>query len=130
VIVVDASAMTCALVYDGARGKSARAELARDEHWAAPEHWKIEVFSSVRGLVLGAKLGEERARQAVQTLAVLTVAPVSINDLLSRMWDLRGNVSAYDAAYVAAAELHDAPLLTADARLARAGGLRCQVRVV
>lgn len=129
-IVVDASVLTHALVFDGERGASARFELASDEHWAAPEHWKIEVFSSVRGLLLGGKVGESRARQAIETLSTITVAPVSINDLLGRMWELRGNVTAYAAAYVAAAELHDAPLLTADARLARASGLRCKIRVV
>jgi predicted nucleic acid-binding protein len=129
-IVVDASAITQALIYDGHRGASARSELAKDEHWAAPEHWRIEVFSSVRGLLLGGGIGEGRARQAIAALAAISMAPVSINDLLYRMWELRGNLSAYDAAYVATAELHDVPLVTADARLARAGGLRCEVRVV
>lgn len=129
-IVVDASAMVKALAYDGSAGSLARAELAKDEHWAAPAHWKVEVFSSVRGLLLGRKLSEDRARQAIEALAQLTVAPVGIDDLLPRMWQLRGNVSGYDAAYVAAAELHDTVLLTADARLARASGPRCPVRIV
>jgi predicted nucleic acid-binding protein len=129
-IIVDASVMTWALVTGGSRGSAARAELAKDEHWAAPEHWKIEVFSSIRGLLLGGKLGEGRAREAVGALGELAVLPVPIGDLLGRMWELRGNVSAYDAAYVAAAELREATLLTADVRLARVGGLRCEVRVV
>ncbi|HEX4705728.1 MAG TPA: PIN domain-containing protein [Pseudonocardiaceae bacterium] len=127
---MDASAMACALVYDGERGAAARSALAKDEHWAAPEHWQVAVFSVIRGLLLDGRLRESRARQAVETLASLTVVSVSVTDLLRRMWDLRGNIGAYDAANVAAAELHRAPLFTADARLARAGGLRCQVRVV
>jgi predicted nucleic acid-binding protein len=126
-IVVDASVWTKALAFDGQLGASARAALAEDEHWAAPEHWRIEVCSSVRGLLLGGKVGESRARQVIEALGAITVAPVAVHDLLGRMWDLRGNVSGYDAAYVAAAELHDAPLLTADARLARACGLRCEI---
>jgi predicted nucleic acid-binding protein len=129
-IVVDASVMTRALLFDGERGACARAELAEDEHWAAPEHWRVEVMSSVRGLLLGGKIGEPRAGQAIEALAAIAVVPIAVTDLLHRMWELRCNVSAYDAAYVAAAELHDAPLLTADARLARVRGLRCQVRVV
>jgi predicted nucleic acid-binding protein len=129
-IVVDASVLTWALVGDGARGAACRSGLATDDHWTAPEHWRVEVFASVRGLLLGGKLEERRARQAVDALARLSVVPVPVGDLLPRMWALRGNVSAYDAAYVAAAELRDATLLTADARLGRTGGLRCEVRVV
>lgn len=45
------------------------------------------------------------------------------------MWELRGNVSGYDAAYIAAAESRDCSLVTADARLTRIGGLRCEVRL-
>jgi predicted nucleic acid-binding protein len=129
-IVVDASVMAYVLAGEGAQKAAARAALAADEHWAAPEHWKVEVVSSVRGMLLGGKVTESRARQAIDTLGQLSVVPVSINDLLERIWELRHNVSAYDAAYVAAAELRDATLLTMDARLARAGGLKCPVRVV
>jgi predicted nucleic acid-binding protein len=50
--------------------------------------------------------------------------------LLDRMWQLRENVTAYDAAYVALAEALDCPVVTADARLSRAPGLRCTVTVV
>ena len=50
--------------------------------------------------------------------------------LLSRIWELRDNVSAYDATYVAVAEALEAPLVTADGRLARAPGPRCTVTVV
>jgi predicted nucleic acid-binding protein len=129
-IVVDASAMVRALVFDGQPGASARAELAKDELWAAPEHWKIEVYSSVRGLVLGGKVAADRARRAVDALGYMSIMPVSINDLLERMWELHASVSPYDAAYVAAAELHGVGLLTADARLARATGPRCAIRLV
>jgi predicted nucleic acid-binding protein len=129
-IVVDASALARAIAYDGSPGASARSVLAEDEHWAAPEHWRIEVISAVRGLLLGRKITEERARRAFEAVGCLSVIPVSVGDLLDRIWDLRGNVTAYDAAYVAAAELHGVPLVTADSRLARAGGLRCAIRLV
>lgn len=129
-IIVDASVMIRALAFDGKPGAVARAELAADEHWAVPEHWRVEVFSSVRGLLLGGRLSERRALQVIEDLGQITVIPVPVTDLLPRMWELRGNVCGYDAAYVAAAELHDAILLTADARLGRANGPRCQVRVL
>lgn len=129
-IVVDASVLTWALVGDADRGAAARDELAADEQWAAPEHWKVEVFSSVHGMLLGGKLAEGRARQAIDVLGQLAMTPVATGDLLDRMWELRGNVSAYDAAYVAAAELRAVPLVTTDARLARVSGLRCEIRVV
>ena len=50
--------------------------------------------------------------------------------LLRRVWELRGNVSAYDACYLALAEALDATLLTADARLAAAPGMRCRIEVM
>ena len=50
--------------------------------------------------------------------------------LFDRIWELRDNLTAYDAAYVALAEAIDCPLVTADARLSRAAGLRCAVTVV
>lgn len=84
----------------------------------------------MRGMLLGGKLAEGRARQAIDVLGQLAMTPVATGDLLDRMWELRGNVSAYDAAYVAAAELRAVPLVTTDARLARVSGLRCEIRVV
>jgi predicted nucleic acid-binding protein len=57
------------------------------------------------------------------------IEPENTARLLPRMWELRANLSGYDSAYVAAAESYDCPLLTSDARLARAPGLRCDVRL-
>lgn len=122
--------MAFALTDHGASGRAARAELAKDSHWGAPEYWRVEVISSVRRLLLSGKLDERQARQAVTWLNHLVVAPVAIADLIDRIWELRADVSAYDAAYVAAAELREATLVTGDRRLARAPGLRCDVRVV
>ncbi len=129
-IVTDASVLVNALTDDGPIGQIARSELARDVHWSGPEHVVVETFSAIRGQLLQRKITEVRARDAVDALSDSAIELLPTTPLLPRMWELRENVSAYDAAYVAAAELHDCALLTADGRLSRADGLRCQIRLV
>ncbi|MCW3844060.1 type II toxin-antitoxin system VapC family toxin [Micromonospora yasonensis] len=130
VIVVDASVLADALVDDGPVGDAARAELTKDPHWAAPGHLLVEVMSVICGKTLGGKLGLSRAQEAVETLPSLVIDEVNAAMLLDRIWQLRGNVTAYDAAYVAAAEMLACPLVTGDARLAKANGVRCEIRLV
>ena len=129
-IVVDASALTEALTGDGTAGRAARARLARDSHWAAPEHLVVETFHAVRGRLLGKKITPERAEDAVSALSALSIETVDVQRLLPRMWELRGNVSGYDAAYLAAAETFDCPLITGDARLSRCKVARCTIEVI
>lgn len=129
-IIVDASALVNMMVYDNERGRRARAVLARDIEWAAPEHWKTEVFSVLRGLTLGRKISEGQALRAVDRLPFLTIDHVSLDSLLPRMWQLRRGISGYDAAYVALAEARGATLVTADARLSRAAITYCRVELV
>jgi len=129
VIVVDASVLSNAFTDDGPVGTHARAELARDAHWAAPEHLVVEVFSAVRGRWLGQKISEKRAVDALTAMVATTIDLVAAAPLLQRMWELRSNVSGYDAAYLAVAETFDCSLVTADARLARVPDLRCEVRL-
>jgi len=128
--VVDASVLANMLLYVDERGRKARAVLGRDTEWAAPEHWKAEIFSVVRGLTLGGKIKEEQAVRAVDRIPQLGVDHVSLNELLPRMWQLRTNISGYDAAYVALAETREVPLVTSDARLARAATAYCRVELV
>lgn len=128
-IVVDASALANAFTDDGLLGQSARALLAQDDHWSAPEHLRVEVFSAVRGRRLGGKITDARAVEALDALEEATIEVLAVTPLLRRMWELRANLNAYDAAYVAAAEAHGCALLTADRRLARAPGIRCEVTV-
>lgn len=129
-IVVDASVLADALVDDGEVGQQARAVLAQDTHWVAPAHLLVEVLSVVRGKVLGGKLGIERADDAVMAMTELVIETVDPATLIRRMWELRNNVTVYDAAYLAVAEATDAPLITGDARLARATGAKCEVRLI
>ncbi|HEX5595932.1 MAG TPA: type II toxin-antitoxin system VapC family toxin [Micromonosporaceae bacterium] len=129
-IVVDASALADALIDDGAVGDAARVALTTDPHWAAPSHLLVEVMSVVRGKALGGKLELSRAQEAVEVLPSLVIDEVETGRLLDRMWHLRANVSAYDSAYIAAAELLACPLVTGDARLAKVNGVHCEIRVI
>jgi predicted nucleic acid-binding protein len=130
VIVVDASALAEALIDDGPQGESARAQLRADPQWAAPAHLLVEVVSVIRGKALGGSLGAARAGEAIAALPQLVIVQVNAVHLVDRMWELRGNLTAYDAAYVAAAEALDCPLVTGDGRLAKASGIRCEVRLL
>lgn len=128
-IVVDASVLTNAFTDDGPVGAVARAELARDAHWTGPEHLLVAAFSAIRGRCLGQQIGEDRAADALTALGAAAIELVSVRPLMERMWELRGNVSGYDAAYLALAECFGCSLVTADVRLGRVPGRRCEVRV-
>mgnify|MGYP003423360362 CR=1 FL=1 len=128
-IVVDASVLSDALLDDGPVGVAAREALAVDPHWAAPAHLLVEVMSVIRGRVLGGKVSAARARESVVALSQLVVDQIDLAPLVARIWHLRDNLSAYDAAYVAAAEARSVPLLTGDARLAKASGPQCEIRL-
>lgn len=132
VIVVDASVLANMLLYADERGRRARAVLGRgrDTEWAAPEHWKAEVFSVVCGLTLGSKIKEEQAARAVDRPPLLGVDHVCLDELLPRMWQLRAGIRGYDAAYVALAEARAIPLVTSDGRLARAATSYCRGELV
>lgn len=129
-IIVDASTLTAALVDDETAGKAARARLGSDPHWAAPAHLLVETLQAVRGRLLGRKISAHRADDAVAALTGLVVETVDVQPLLPRMWELRDNVSAYDAGYIAVAEAMGAPLITGDARLSRCKVARCDIEVV
>ena len=129
-IVIDASVIADALIDDGPAGTAARTALTADQHWAAPAHLGVEVISAIRGKLLGRKIRPARAHDAIEALPGLVIDEIPIGRLVDRIWQLRGNLRAYDAAYVAAAEGLDCPLLTGDGRLATVSGLRCEVRVV
>lgn len=128
-IVVDASVLAPALADGGADGDRARARL-RGEQLTAPELVDLEVVSTMRRAARAGRLYERRSAQALGDLAALPLRRVPHLPLLPRVWELRDNLSAYDAAYVALAEALGALLLTADGPLERAAGVRCEVEVL
>jgi predicted nucleic acid-binding protein len=129
VIVVHASVLAPALADDGADGDLARDRL-RGERLIAPELVDLEVLSTLRRAARGGRLDERRSGQALEDLAALPLRRVSHLPLVPRIWELRDNLTAYDASYVALAETLDCPLLTADAGIGKASGVRCVVEVL
>lgn len=127
-IVVDASFLVMLLADDEGDGIQAR-DRVRGEEFAAPQLIDLEVTSVLRRFVLRGSITVQRAGQALQDLADLNVGRVAHTSLLPRVWELRGNFTAYDACYVALAELFGAPLLTFDAKMASGPGARCTFEV-
>ena len=128
-IVVDASIVVLALGDDGAEGDEARRRLD-GERAVAPELLDVEVVSAWRRHEAEGRLDLKRAALARADLRVFPARRVSHRLLMDRAWELRANATVYDAIYVALAELLDAPLVTADRKLAKAPGIRCDVEVV
>jgi predicted nucleic acid-binding protein len=101
------------------------------EDLAAPHLLDTEVTHVLRGLALRGALTDEQAASAMDGFAELAIERYAADWLRPRMWMLRHNLSAYDATYVALAEMTAATsLLTTDARLANAAGVRCAVQVL
>ncbi len=129
VIVIDASVLATAVVDDGGAGVRARTRM-RGEAATAPELIDAEVASALRRQVRSGALSADRAEAALADLVEYPLTRVGHRRLLSRAWGLRANVTIYDGLYVALAEMLDLILVTADARLSRAPGLRCAVDLV
>jgi predicted nucleic acid-binding protein len=131
-IVVDSSAavLLFGLPAADARVDEATRVLLTDTAWVVPEHWRVEFLSILRGLTAGGKMSEPQAESAVKWLEQIEVAVATTGPHLRRMWELRDNLSAYDAGYVAVAEGYGLTLVTADVRIARAGVARCPVQVI
>ncbi|HKT82776.1 MAG TPA: type II toxin-antitoxin system VapC family toxin, partial [Solirubrobacterales bacterium] len=89
-----------------------------------------EVGHALRGLVAARKASEEDATAALRDLTSLPLRRIVHTGLLDRAWELRHNISFYDALYISLAELLGAPLLTLDVRLARAAGGSTKVEVL
>jgi predicted nucleic acid-binding protein len=129
-IVVDASVVANALADDTADGDAARQALRSDDDIAAPDLVDVETVSVLRKRWLAGDLTARRFRTAITDLGDLAIARHPTLPMMPRAYELRGNVTPYDAAYVALAEVLDCALLTSDSRLGSAPGPRCEIRVV
>ncbi|GAA1468434.1 type II toxin-antitoxin system VapC family toxin [Nocardiopsis exhalans] len=131
-IVVDTSVLID--LYAGSPGRTSntvRKVVGSNVEWYAPSYQPVELLNSLRALVLGRKLSAADAEAARKLYGLQTIAYIEVvGSVADRVWELRNNLTAYDAAYVALAEALDCALVTGDARLAAAPGLRCEVRVI
>lgn len=125
-VVCDASVVVAMLLDSGRDGQWATAALAGGA-LAAPNLIGFEAANIVRRHELARLISQDQAAQAHKDLLDLTIEEWPHELLASRAWELRRNLSIYDASYVALAELIDTTLLTLDKRIKRAPGLRCKI---
>lgn len=121
-IVVDASVAVELLLGGNAAGALAERLLRPDRTLHAPHLIDVEATHAIRRRVMGGSLPERRGREAVRDLRLLPLHRYPHDLLLDRIWELRDNLTPYDAAYAALAEVLDAPLWTCDRGLARSSG--------
>jgi predicted nucleic acid-binding protein len=129
-IVVDASVLANALADDGADGRKARERLGREVDLIAPDLVDVETVSVLRRRWLAGTLAARRFSTAVDDLEDLDLARFPTLPLMRRAYELRANVTSYDAAYVALAEHFVCTLVTSDVRLASSPGIACSVDLV
>jgi len=129
-IVVDASTLLEVLLASKAGRAAEERLLASGESLHAPHLIDIEIAQTLRRLVAQAGLDTARAEAALSDLSAFSVHRYAHDWLLPRVWQLRDNLTAYDASYVALTEALDATLVTCDRRLAAAPGNRARVELI
>ena len=123
-LVVDATVVVAALVDSGPDGQWAESILVFDV-LAAPHLMPVEAANIIRRAALVGDLSPDHATLVHSDLVRLRVDLFPYEPVAARAWELRDNLSIYDAGYVALAEALGAPLATLDRRLSRATGPRC-----
>ena len=127
-VVVDASVLVAALVDSGREGKWAETVIA-EGYLAGPELALAEVSNVLRRLERSGQISRLEATSAHDDLLRLDIELFPFAPFAERVWTLRGNLTSYDAWYVAVAEALDCPLVTLDRKLNRASGPTCEVLV-
>ena len=128
IAVVDSSVLVAAVIDAGDTGRWAEERLVGAQI-AAPHLALAEASNILRRAGLAGDVSQEEASLAHADLMQVEIELFPFEPLGSRVWELRANLTAYDAWYVALAETLDCPLLTLDHRLARAPGVRCKVEL-
>ncbi len=123
-LVVDASVLVAALVDSGPEGKWAESAIAEGS-LTGPELVLVEVTNVLRRLEQTGEISRLEAASAHRDMLRLDLELFAFAPFAARVWELRSNLSSYDAWYVAMAEAFDCPLATLDRRLVRATGPHC-----
>jgi len=110
----------------GVGARRIRERMEREDNGLhVPHLFEIEVINALRHHALRHGISESRRLELLEDLTTMSISRYAHTAMLPRIWELRDNVSAYDASYIAL----EAPLVTRDARLARAPGIRAEVEV-
>jgi len=128
--VIDASVLANVIGDDGADGRRARGEIRGAGAFAAPDLVDVETVAVLRKRWLAGTMSDRRFETAIGDLEQLDIDRYPTLPLMRRAFELRANVTAYDASYVALAELLGCELLTGDGRLAGAPGPICTIRLL
>jgi predicted nucleic acid-binding protein len=130
VIVIDASVVVEMLLRSRDGLAITEQLLARGRSWHAPHVIDVEVAQVFRRYAAAGAMSDARARDALRLLVEFPVTRYPHDAMLPRIWALRHNLSAYDAAYVALAEGLRTPLVTRDRRLAASPGIAAVIELV
>ncbi len=128
-IVVDASILANVIGDEGADGQQVRSELRTAGELAAPDLVDVETVAVLRKRWMAGTISDNRFVEAIDDLAAIELERYPTLPLMRRSYELRSNVTAYDATYIALAVVLGCELLTGDTRLGRAPG-RCVVRIL
>lgn len=128
-IVLDASAAVEWLLQSPAGIRIDTRITSHGQSLHAPHLLDVEAAQVLRRFVREKTMSEQRGEEALDDLSDLPLRRYSHDFLLPRVWELRATLTAYDAVYVALAEVLDAPLLTCDGRLASAPGHRASIEL-
>jgi predicted nucleic acid-binding protein len=104
--------------------------LIAHEPWLAPSHIDLEIINALRRYVRHEKMTVDRAEEALSNLGDLRLDRYPPEKFRGRIWEMRDNLSPYDAAYVALAELFSTPFYTRDTKLAAVPGHHAKVMVI
>lgn len=128
--VVDASVLAAFYASDDPRREKTVEILSSGHALFAPAHLDVEVVSALRGMARGNRALTEIVPGALGHLAGFPIRRMPISPLLNRIWQLRENITPYDAAYVALAEQLGGPVITCDAKLAGSSGAQCRFDLI
>ncbi len=126
--VVDASVFVDSLVGVGSHGELAREELGGQATLQVPAIFGAEAVSALRGLVIRSELSSIRAAAALDQVRRVRTVQFPFEPFIPRIWELKDNLTVYDAWYVALAEWLNTDLVTGDDNLANAAGAHCRIR--
>jgi predicted nucleic acid-binding protein len=129
-IVIDASVLANVIGDDGDDGDVARSEFRSADDVAAPDLVDVETVAVLRKRWIAGSITARRFASAITDLESIAIVRYPTLPLMRRAYELRDNVTAYDAAYVALAETLECELLTGDGRLGDAPGPECSIRVL